>query len=165
MAVIPGHEVMRMGMVMNLVSAEGQVQPAGIDLTVAEVFKLKGLGYLGFSDTSRRVPDVERLNFDDDGRLLLERGVYRVRYNEVVRVPEDCIAIGYPRSSLMRMGATIVSAVWDPGYEGRGEGLLIVENPHGIVLERNARVMQLIFIKLSMRPLKTYSGAYQHEGL
>ncbi len=165
MAVLPGHEAMKLNVVINLIDDKSQVQPAGVDLTIAEVFKFKGHGQLGFSNTSRRLPEVEKLDFDDNGRLFLERGTYRVRYNEVVRVPDDCIAIGFPRSSLMRMGATIISAVWDPGYEGRGEGLFLVENPHGIVLERNARVMQLIFIKLLTKPVKTYSGSYQYEGL
>ncbi|MHC1601253.1 MAG: deoxyuridine 5'-triphosphate nucleotidohydrolase [Candidatus Nezhaarchaeales archaeon] len=165
MAVLPGHEIMKLNVVVNLIDGKSQVQPAGVDLTVAEVFKFKCHGQLGFSNASRRLPEVEKLDFDDNGRLFLEKGAYKVRYNEVVRVPDDCIAVGFPRSSLMRMGATIISAVWDPGYEGRGEGLLLVENPHGIVLERNARVMQLIFIKLLVRPIKTYNGSYQHEGL
>ena len=165
MVVLPGHEIMKLGIVMSMIDDKSQVQPAGVDLTVSEVFKFKGHGQLGFSNASRKLPDVEKLNFNCDGRLFLERGAYRVRYNEIVRVPGDCIAVGFPRSSLMRMGATIISAVWDPGYEGRGEGLLLVENPHGIVLERNARVMQLIFIKLLAKPIKTYSGSYQHEGL
>jgi dUTP pyrophosphatase len=65
----------------------------------------------------------------------------------------------------MRMGATVISALWDPGYEGRGEGLLIVENPHGIVLEKNARVVQLIFIRLESKPTSKYRGAYMLEGL
>ncbi|RLF10719.1 MAG: deoxyuridine 5'-triphosphate nucleotidohydrolase [Thermoprotei archaeon] len=159
MAVVPGDLAVKLGLVSI---GEIQVQPAGVDLTIAEVYRFRSSGLLGF--TSRSLPDVERLEFTD-GKLHLERGAYRVRYNEVVRVPEDCIAIGLPRSSLMRMGATIISAVWDPGYEGRGEGLLIVENPHGITLESNARVMQLVFIKLLEKPEKTYEGAYQREGL
>jgi len=165
MAVLPGHEIVRLNIVRGMIDGRSQVQPAGVDLTISEVFRFKGHGRLGFSNASRKLPDVEKLDFNDDGVLFLERGAYRVKYNEVVKVPDDCIAVGFPRSSLMRMGATIVSAVWDPGYEGRGEGLLLVENPHGIILERNARVMQLVFIKLSAKPSETYSGSYQYEGL
>lgn len=163
MSVIPGHEILKLNAVGGVLDLEKQVQPAGVDLTIAEVFKFKCYGALGYE--LRQMPEVERLDFDSNGRLFLKAGAYRVRYNEVVRVPRDCIAIGFPRSSLMRMGATIISAVWDPGYEGRGEGLLIVGNPHGIILERNARVMQLIFIKLTELPVKTYHGSYQYEGL
>ena len=165
MVVIPGHDVLKMGAVLELLDSAVQVQPAGVDLTVSEVYRFRGHGSLGFSNESRVLPGVEKLEFDDSGRLFLERGAYRVRYNEVVRVPSDCVAIGLPRSSLMRMGATVISALWDPGYEGRGEGLLIVENPYGIVLEKGARIVQLIFIRLESRPVSEYRGVYMREGL
>jgi len=165
MAVIPGHDVLKMGAISGLLDGTIQAQPAGVDLTVGEVYRFKGHGLLGFSDKSRALPSVEKLEFDSDGRLFLERGAYRIRYNEVVRVPSDCVAIGLPRSSLMRMGATVISALWDPGYEGRGEGLLVVENPHGIVLEKNARVAQLVFIRLESKPMSEYRGIYMREGL
>ena len=165
MAVIPGHDVLKMGAVLGLLDGTMQAQPAGVDLTIGEVYRFRGYGLLGFSNESRVLPDVEKLEFGDDGRLFLEKGAYRIRYNEVVRVPSDCVAIGLPRSSLMRMGATVISALWDPGYEGRGEGLLMVENPYGIVLEKNARVVQLIFIRLESKPVSEYRGAYMREGL
>jgi len=163
--VIPGHDILKIGAVLGLLDGAIQVQPAGVDLTVGEVYRFRGRGFLGFSNESRVLPDVEKLEFDDSGKLFLERGAYRVRYNEVVRVPGDCVAIGLPRSSLMRMGATVVSALWDPGYEGKGEGLLIVENPYGIVLEKDARIVQLIFIRLESKPESEYRGVYMREGL
>jgi len=163
--VIPGHDILKIGAVLGLLDGAIQVQPAGVDLTVGEVYRFRGRGFLGFSNESRVLPDVEKLGFDDSGKLFLERGAYRVRYNEVVRVPGDCVAIGLPRSSLMRMGATVVSALWDPGYEGKGEGLLIVENPYGIVLEKDARIVQLIFIRLESKPESEYRGVYMREGL
>jgi len=164
-AVLPGHEVLKLNAVLGVLDRMMQVQPAGIDLTVSEVYEFKGPGLLGFSNSSRRIPEVHKLEFDDDGKLFLSKGAYKVRYNEVVKVPRSCVAIGLPRSSLMRMGATIISALWDPGYEGRGEGLLLVENPYGIILERNARIMQLIFVRLEAEPISEYRGSYMHEGL
>ncbi|MEM4575956.1 MAG: deoxyuridine 5'-triphosphate nucleotidohydrolase [Candidatus Nezhaarchaeales archaeon] len=165
MAVLPGLYILKSGAIHNLLDEVVQVQPAGIDLTVSEVYRFKGYGVLGFSNSSRRLPEIERLEFDDHGVLFLEKGAYKVRYNEVVKVPSDCVAVGLPRSSLMRMGATIISALWDPGYEGRGEGLLLVENPYGIILERNARIMQLVFIRLESKPENLYKGSYMYEGL
>ncbi|MDH5816236.1 MAG: deoxyuridine 5'-triphosphate nucleotidohydrolase [Candidatus Nezhaarchaeota archaeon] len=165
MAVLPGHEILRLNAVLGVLDRTLQVQPAGIDLTVGEVYEFKGPGLLGFSSDSRRMPEVHKLEFDNDGRLFLKKGAYKVRYNEVVRVPRNYVAIGLPRSSLMRMGATIISALWDPGYEGRGEGLLLVENPYGIILERNARVIQLIFVRLESEPESEYRGSYMYEGL
>jgi len=73
------------------------------------------------------------------------------------------MAFGKARSSLIRAGANIATAVWDAGYRGRSEVGLIVYN-EGIWLKRNARIMQLVFIKLSGET-KPYSGSYQHENI
>ncbi len=137
-----------------------QVQPAGVDLTVSEVERLVEPGEIDFSNENRKIPEGEKLVFDE--KIPLEPGVYRIRYGETVRIPEDCIGILLPRSSLLRMGATVFGALWDPGYEGRGQGLLQVFNPHRIVLHRNARVAQLIFIRGSASG--RYGGRYQGEG-
>ena len=78
-------------------------------------------------------------------------------------IPNNAAGIVLPRSSLLRMGANIYTALWDPGYKGKGVSLLKVFNPQGIVIERYARIAQLILI-----PAKSsgeYSGKYQYEGL
>ena len=63
----------------------------------------------------------------------------------------------------MRMGAMIFTALWDPGYEGKGSSLLYVFNNEGVVIEKGARIAQLIVIKAQTE--KKYSGRYQYEGL
>lgn len=97
------------------------------------------------------------------GFVHLAEGAYKVIYNEAVSMPRDCIALAFPRSSLLRCGAFMHCAVWDPGYNGRGESLLIVSNPHGMRLAKNARLAQLIFIKLSKKPTGLYRGKYLSE--
>lgn len=86
-------------------------------------------------------------------------------FNEVVEIPPDVMAIARPRSSLLRMGATIETAVWEPGYKGRSQSLLIVHNPEGIKIKRNARLMQLIFFRLENDAEKLYDGIYQGENI
>jgi dUTP pyrophosphatase len=51
------------------------------------------------------------------------------------------------------------TAVWDAGYEGKGEGLLQVH--HSIELERGARVAQLVLAEANHDG--TYEGSYQGE--
>jgi len=63
------------------------------------------------------------------------------------------------------MGALLGCAVWDPGYRGRGEALLVVGNPHGIRIEVGARIAQLVFIRLYPQLGEGYSGVYQGERL
>lgn len=138
-----------------------QVQPAGVDITVQELFAIDGPGEIDFSNENRRIPKGEKLEFD--GKTRLEAGSYIVTYGETVAIPEDAVGIVLPRSSLMRMGATVISALWDPGYEGRGQGLLVVFNRHGIVLHKGARIAQLFLIK--GRSSGKYSGKFQGENL
>jgi len=146
----------------NVKGATARQQPAGVDISVCEVYKIKTQGFMGVEN--RELPEVERLE-DKEGLWILSSGVYKVRYCEVVEVPLDTVALCFPRSSLLRMGVDLRCTVWDPGYKGRGEGLLIVHNPYGVRLEKMAGVAQLVFIKLLGKPGQGYSGVYQGEGL
>ena len=51
------------------------------------------------------------------------------------------------------------------GLPGRSTALLIVENPAGMRLERDARLMQLVFFTLDAPTARGYDGAYQGENL
>ena len=75
------------------------------------------------------------------------------------------MALGRPRSTLGRIGATIHTAVWDAGYEGRSTSLLAVLNPAGIRLQKDARVMQLVFMTIASPGSVGYSGIYQGENI
>ncbi len=140
--------------------SEQEVDCAGIKLTLAEVYSFKSTGSLG--NSTRKLPEVAEIP-PRNGVFELPQGAYRAVYGEVVEVPEDCLALAIPRSSLMRCGAIIFTAVWDPGYKGRGEGLLVVFNPHGIVLEKGVQIAQLVYIKLTRKTKKIYRGQYYLE--
>jgi dUTP pyrophosphatase len=134
----------------------------GMRLHLDKVFAFRGQGSLRVN--SKKVAEAEEVK-DENGVYNLKPGAYRIRYMEVVRVPLDTIALAIPRSTLLRSGATIYTAVWDPGYEGRGEGLLAVFNPHGIEIERGAQIAQLVFIKLDRETKFAYRGSYQRENI
>ncbi|MEN3000203.1 MAG: deoxyuridine 5'-triphosphate nucleotidohydrolase [Acidilobaceae archaeon] len=136
------------------------LQPAGIDLSICEVEELEGEGYLG--EERRERPSGKALEASGNA-WRLSPGAYRIRYCEAVWVPENAVALIFPRSSLIRMGASLHGAVWDPGYHGRGEGLLLVHRT--IALEKGVRVAQLVFFKLLARAENLYSGVYQGENL
>jgi len=139
------------------------IQPNGVDLSLDAVWRFLNAGQLGRDNADRQLADRHELQFDAEGWLALEPGVYGMRYAERVDVPIDCGGLCFPRSSLLRMGLTIPTAVWDAGYGGRGEGLLSVSNPHGVRLQRGARVAQLVLFRLTA-PTTAYSGQYQDEG-
>lgn len=144
---------------------EAQLQPNGFDLTAGAVARFAGAGRLGAGDGERVLPEVEALEFGADGWLLLAMGAYRVTFNEAVCLPADLMALGRPRSSLLRCGASLHTAVWDAGYRGRGQSLLVVHHAGGLWVGRGARVGQLVFWRLGGAPLRGYGGRYQGEGL
>jgi len=74
------------------------------------------------------------------------------------------MALARPRSSLLRCGVTVDTAVWDAGYSGRSQSLMVVYNPLGFRLQRNARIVQLVFLRLT-RETEGYRGAYQGENI
>ncbi len=149
-------------LITGWVDLDRQLQPAGFDLTLMEVRRFRGRGRVDFSNERRALPDTEPLPFDRDGSIELPPGAYQVVFNEVVSLPLDVAALARPRSSLLRCGATVETALWDPGYRGRSRALLIVFNDKGVVLEKNARIVQLVFIRV-LGASVGYSGAYQGE--
>ncbi len=146
------------------INLEEQVQPNGVDLTLREVALLQSSGRIAVADSQRSVSDLAPLVFDGLGFIDLMPGVYIITYNEIVHLPNNVMALGRPRSSLLRCGVTVDTAVWDAGYSGRSQSLMVVYNSQGFRLQRNARVLQLVFFKLTQET-EGYQGAYQGENI
>ena len=146
------------------INLEEQVQPNGIDLTLREVALLQSSGKIAVNDSQRVVSSLAPLVFDGMGFIDLVPGVYVITYNEVVNLPRNIVALATPRSSLLRCGVTVNTAVWDAGYSGRSQSLLVVYNPQGFRLQRNARIVQLVFFRLT-EETEGYQGAYQKENI
>ena len=91
-------------------------------------------------------------------------GAYLITYNEIVHLPKNVIALATPRSSLLRCGVTVHTAVWDAGYSGRSQSLLIVYHPQGFRLQKNSRIVQLVFLELTQET-EGYNGIYQRENI
>jgi dUTP pyrophosphatase len=152
-------------LISDYVSLEDQLQPNGFDLSVAQVSRLVGRGALGRSNAERSLPEAAPLAFDERGWLVLAAGAYQVVFNEIVDLPHGLMALGRPRSSLCRCGATLGTAVWDAGYRGRSTSLLIVSQAEGIEITRDARLMQLVFFTLDTPTARGYDGVYQGENI
>lgn len=152
-------------LVSGCIDLETQLQPNGIDLTLREISSFSGAGAIGEHAADRELPKLETLQYGENGWIDLQPGNYHILYNEVVDIPSTLMALGRPRSSLGRSGVTIHTAVWDAGYRGRSTSLLVVLNPHGFRLQRNARVMQLVFHGLASATAAGYAGRYLDENI
>ena len=143
-----------------------QVQMNGVDLTLAEV------GALGSRAGESGLRQQRRGGFRDrspippgDGRRMAA-GVRAVTGCATARRSTSrrmSFAIGRTRSSLLRCGAHIGTALWDSGYSGRSGSLLVVSHPDGLELTEGARILQLVFFRLSAPAERTYSGVFQNE--
>lgn len=152
-------------LISEYLDLEVQLQPNGFDMTLREISRFTSAGQIGARPKERMLPHLEALGFDADGWISLAPGAYHILYNEVVDIPQALMALGRPRSSLGRSGVTIHTAVWDAGYRGRSTSLLVVLNPDGFRVQRNARVMQLVFLGLAVSTSMGYAGQYLDENM
>ena len=135
-----------------------QVQPNGVDLRLGAVFEQTTHGRVGREGTT--VGDRREVD-PADGMYQLSPDGYVVQYADRVHIPEGHVGFLYPRSSLLRNSCMLDTAVWDAGYEGRGEGLLEVY--HEVELEQDARIAQLVLAEADHE--SEYDGAYQGENV
>ncbi len=167
-AILAKHEILdriaRDKLVEGFVELKHQLQPASMDLTLESVHALEGKGALDFDNTQRVIPKTRELKFNASGWLDLAPGAYKIRFNETIRLPDDLAALTLPRSSLARCGALTHAGWWDPGYHGRGEALLLVGGK-GLRLKKNARVTQVVFLKLNDKARELYSGIHNKENI
>ena len=152
-------------LITSFIDLEEQLQPNGIDLTLMEVRGLTSSGYIGKDPQQRLLSDSKIIALDKHGWLRLCQGSYLITFNEICNLPLDLMALGKPRSSLLRSGVTIDTAVWDAGYKGRSQSLLTVFNPNGFEIQQNARLLQLIFVRLEKLASIGYQGRFLNENI
>lgn len=147
-------------LISEYIDLDRQLTPNGFDLSLDQIATFEGPGQLDFSNEQRELPPTKQVP-QEDGWWELSQGIYKLTVNEIVDIPEHLVGIGFPRSSLMRMGAHIQNAFWEAGYHGETQCLLCVDNPEGIRLAQDARVLQISFHELESVE-EGYRGRYGH---
>lgn len=150
-------------LIEGLLDAEQQIQPNGVDLSLYCVQVFQSAGQLDFNNHERILPTLSHLNYEN-GWIALAQGEYLVTFNEIVHLPVNIMALGRTRSSLLRMAVSLGTAVWDAGYNGRSQSLLVVHNPEGVRLAQNARLLQLVFFEID-GGTHAYNGLFQNENI
>lgn len=167
-------------LVENYINQEKQLTPNGFDLTVEKIFEFNLGGALDFSNKERIIPETKEIfpkrdnpqdktppskvlggsiPVDKYGWWQLKKGTYKIKTNEIVKIPNNLVAFAFSRTSLLRMGAFTQHGVWDAGFRGKSEFILVVENPGGIKIKENARIVQLVFFRVE--ETEGYKGIYQ----
>jgi dUTP pyrophosphatase len=143
---------------------ETQLQPNGFDITIKDIAGLQTQGTIAGDNSRRVVSDLTSIEFDKDGFVSVAPGPYLITHTEIIHLPNNVMALARPRSSLLRCGVTINTAVWDAGYSGRSQSLMVVYNPQGFRLQKDARVLQMVFFWLTGET-DGYRGKYQGENI
>jgi dUTP pyrophosphatase len=169
MAVLSGQDIHRLikqdpPLVEGWLNLEAQLQTNGFDLTLREVALPQSAGKITVANSQRVVSELAPLVFDGLDYIELIPGAYIITYNEIVHLPKNIMALATPRSSLLRCGVTVGTAVWDAGYSGRSQSLMVVFNPGGFRLQKNAGIIQLVFFHLTGET-EGYRGVYQGENI
>lgn len=152
--------------ISGYIDLETQLTPNGFDLTAGKIFSFGLKGAIDFSNKERKIPQGKEILArkksvqDKFGWWNLKKGAYKVVTNEAFNLPKDLIIVAFSRSSLLRMGAFTQHGVWDAGFKGRAEFILVVENPGGIALKQNARIAQVVMQRITKTPTG-YQGIYQ----
>lgn len=153
-------------LIEHYINLDKQLTPNGFDLTVESISQFVSSGSLDFSNSERVVPQTNELKpqkkSQDDKYdwWHLNQGAYKVRTNETVNLSNTLVALAFSRTSLLRMGAFTQHGVWDAGFSGKGEFILVVQNPLGIALKQNARLVQLVFVRVE--ETEEYKGIYKN---
>lgn len=100
------------------------------------------------------------IEFDNPHYTLIE-GPHVVLYNEKIEVPDGHVGFVWPRSRVIRSGNFLSSAVWDSGYEGRGEGGLHINCM--TFLEKGMRLGQFVLARANV--MHEYDGSHQQENI
>ena len=124
---------------------KGKKAQVGIDLTVKNIKQIGG-GAL-HKDETKLNPYLELTeSIDNDGRsgwMLISGHAYSVTFDQGIQLGSVHTAFIRHRSSLLRMGWTCTSGVYDPGFEVDEMGAVIMGNTN-IFIEKGARIAQII---------------------
>jgi len=124
---------------------QGKKAQVGIDLTVKNIKQIVG-GRLHKSETKLE-PYLELPeSVDVDGKLgwmLIAGHTYSVTFDQGIQLGSVHTAFIRHRSSLLRMGWTCTSGVYDPSFYVDEMGAVIMGNTN-IFIEKGARIAQII---------------------
>jgi deoxycytidine triphosphate deaminase len=148
----------------NIVVASEYSKPAqvGVDLSLAKVQQVS-VGSRVFKDKTEidasGYNDVATIQVDGKECWDLFPGTYAIEFNEGCKIPANAAAFIIHRSSLYRTGTSIVSPIWDPGFETERMGTVMIVNTR-LLVEKNARVAQM-YVHETAKEATLYNGQFQ----
>jgi deoxycytidine triphosphate deaminase len=159
--ILSGEEISLLIKQIDEVPSGEQKQPAGYDVTLSKLYSFSSSGYYTLGIEKTENSQLTEILADADGYFDLGRDSYLLELNEVTTIPPDAIGILLPRSTLLRNGLDVRSALFDPGYSGQPKILLVSYRKAKI--KKYSRIGQLVIIRSDTPFRKQYAGRYQGE--
>lgn len=140
---------------------ESQVQANGVDVRARKFVEVRN-GDFYYQSTGKNSAPTYLLGPDQitkTGVILEPHGYYIANIFEAVDLPDDVMALFFARSSFLRNGVLMQTAVWDAGYSGYGQVPVI---PFiRLHLDLSVPIGQLVFFQLNDETNDPYNGQYQ----
>ncbi|MFA5696692.1 MAG: hypothetical protein WC917_04625 [Bacilli bacterium] len=164
--VLSSQEIKELNLVIG--ATEEQYQTNGVDLTVGGIYHVLDLPF----GTKPKDSDYEKIPMiledeDVDPYWIIPVGVpVLIEIAETINLKGDIPVLGYAvgRSSMHRIGVTVVGSYWDNWYKGKGK-LLVVPMAQDLLIKKGDRFAQIAFWPACSTDGKEYNGTYQGEGL
>ena len=154
---------------LTLTETKGKIAQVGYDLSLKAVNELGKPTTTGELKIGKVLVDTTELtnytpygmiNLDGKHGWLLYPGTYDITFNEGCSIPNNRVAFIKQRSSLWRNGTLINSPVFDPGFNTKFMGTIMLVTKT-IFIEENARVAQIYFHECT--PADLYDGQFQQD--
>ena len=152
---------------------EKDYQPSGMDLRLGNVFYLKAErdDFYGLIDGKKYLPKHEPIKpilievGKDDyvaGWKLIPQQPYICEVQGEIKIGESNAQFYLPRSTLLRAGVNVYTALGDLGYNGHLSFLVINHGPRPFFIQAGERFAQLIDFEVKDSSSK-YDGDYQDD--
>ena len=148
-------------------------QPSGLDLRLGKVFYLDGERdkTYGLIDGQKYLPEHKELkpillqHRENDyvaGWKLIPNQPYICQVENQIQIGNHNAQFYLPRSTLLRAGVNVYTALGDLGYRGRLSFLVINHGPRPFFIQTGERFAQLVDFEVRGGS-KSYNGDYQEE--
>lgn len=148
---------------------DDQYQPGGIDLKLDNVKIFSGNeNVYGIADGAKQLPKQKSIEESavkigarklKVGFMLEPHKPYIAVVQGKMKIPLDVLQLYFPRSSLLRAGIDVRTAVGDPGFSGHLSFLIINHSDTPFFIKKGERFVQMVCIKLN-EETSGYDGDY-----
>ena len=147
---------------------EESFQPSGLDLKLGKVYKISNEGVCGIVDGEKIIPNhipLEKTEMYDTMVWVIKPNTpYIFEVDRQVKIGDENAQFYLPRSTLLREGVNVYTALGDTGYNGRLSFLVINHRLDDFVITEGERFAQLVDFQVTgVDSTDGYDGDHQEE--